>query len=143
MPLQKLKRNSDGTGQWALQDRVSDHEPTTLLPFGGLIYALDEQWSTYVSYSEVFKPQAQKLMGPEDAPSSIEPMTGKTYETGPKGELLGGALNVSAALFYTTREHQAAIDPSYPDPVFSCCEVCSTDAVRLRSAQSMRSRQRS
>ncbi|OLS60877.1 TonB-dependent siderophore receptor [Pseudomonas putida] len=117
-------RNSNGTGPWTLQDRVSDREPTTLVPYGGLIYALDDQWSAYVSYSEVFKPQAQKLKGPEDAATSIEPMTGKTYETGIKGELLGGALNVSAALFYTTREHQAAIDPAYPDPAFSYSSAC-------------------
>jgi outer membrane receptor for ferric coprogen and ferric-rhodotorulic acid len=103
---------------------VFDREPTTLVPYGGLIYALDDQWSSYVSYSEVFKPQAQKLMGPEDAATSIEPMTGKTYETGIKGELLDGALNVSAALFYTTREHQAAIDPAYPDPAFSYSGSC-------------------
>ncbi|MBB4866283.1 outer membrane receptor for ferric coprogen and ferric-rhodotorulic acid [Pseudomonas nitritireducens] len=120
-------RNSDGSGPWVLQDKVSDREPTTLVPYGGLIYALDDNWSTYVSYSEVFKPQAQKFKGPEDAPSSIEPMTGKTYETGIKGELFEGKLNVSAALFYTQREHQAATDPSYPNPPFSysgsCCFV--------------------
>lgn len=117
-------RKSDGTGPWVEQDDVFDREPTTVVPFGGLIYALNDDWSTYVSYSEVFKPQAQKLQGPEDAATSIEPMTGKTYETGIKGELLGGALNVSAALFYTTREHQAATDPAYPNPPFSYSSSC-------------------
>lgn len=117
-------RNNDGTGPWALEDRVPDREPSTLVPFGGLILALDEQWSTYVSYAEVFKPQAQKLQGPKDAPTSIEPMTGKTWETGIKGELFDGALNVSAALFHTVRENQAAIDPAYPNPVFSYSGAC-------------------
>lgn len=117
-------RKSDGTGPWVEQDDVFDREPTTVVPFGGLIYALNDDWSTYVSYSEVFKPQAQKLKGPEDAATSLEPMTGKTYETGIKGELLGGALNVSAALFYTTREHQAATDPAYPNPPFSYSSSC-------------------
>lgn len=117
-------RKSDGTGPWVEQDDVFDREPTTVVPFGGLIYALNDDWSTYVSYSEVFKPQAQKLKGPEDAATSLEPMTGKTYETGIKGELLGGALNVSAALFYTIREHQAATDPAYPNPPFSYSSSC-------------------
>ncbi|WP_431484684.1 TonB-dependent siderophore receptor [Pseudomonas solani] len=117
-------RNSDGTGTWALQDRVGDREPTTLTPFGGLIYALDDQWSTYASYSEVFKPQAQKLQGPRIAMVSIEPMTGKTYETGIKGELFEGKLNLSAALFYTKRQHQAATDPRYPNPAFSYSASC-------------------
>lgn len=118
-------RARSGTGPWVEQDSVSDREPTTLVPFGGLIYALNDQWSTYVSYAEVFKPQAQKIQGPLDAKSSIEPMTGKTYETGIKGELFDGRMNVSAALFYTKREHQAARDPAYPDPPptysSSCC----------------------
>ena len=117
-------RNNNGTGVWAEEDDVFDREPTTVVPFGGLIYALNEDWSTYVSYSEVFKPQAQKLQGPLTAKTSIEPMTGKTYETGVKGELLGGALNVSAALFYTTREHQAVTDPAYPNPPFSYSSSC-------------------
>lgn len=117
-------RAQDGTGPWALQDDVFDREPTTLVPYGGLIYALNDDWSTYVSYSEVFKPQAQKLQGPASAKTSIEPMTGKTYEAGIKGELLGGGLNVSAALFYTTRENQAAQDPAYPNPPFSYSASC-------------------
>ncbi|ALN21254.1 TonB-dependent siderophore receptor [Ectopseudomonas mendocina] len=117
-------RAQDGTGPWTLQDDVFDRQPTTLVPYGGLIYALNDEWSTYVSYAEVFKPQAQKLQGPLDAKKSIEPMTGKTYETGIKGELLGGSLNVSAALFYTTRENQAAEDPAYPNPPFSYSASC-------------------
>lgn len=128
-----MKASQTGVGPWVEQDSVFDREPTTLVPYGGLIYALDDQWSTYVSYSEVFKPQAQKWKGPEESPTSIEPMTGKTYETGIKGEVLGGALNVSAALFYTTREHQAATDPAYPAPFFSysgsCCFLAQDKVV--------------
>ncbi|WP_110970701.1 TonB-dependent siderophore receptor [Pseudomonas huaxiensis] len=127
------KASQSGVGPWEQQDSVFDREPTTLVPYGGLIYALDDQWSTYVSYSEVFKPQAQKWKGPEESPTSIEPMTGKTYETGIKGELLGGALNVSAALFYTTRENQAATDPAYASPFFSysgsCCFLAQDKVV--------------
>lgn len=117
-------RNRDGSGDWARQDQVSHSEPTTLVPFGGLIYALDDQWSTYVSYAEIYKPQAQKLKGPEKSGTSLDPMTGKTYETGIKGELFDGALNLSAALFYTKREHQAIKDPAYPDTPFSYSASC-------------------
>ncbi|MDF0731697.1 TonB-dependent siderophore receptor [Pseudomonas entomophila] len=117
-------RPRSGVGAWVPQDNVSDREPTTLVPYGGLIYALNDEWSTYVSYSEVFKPQAQKLKGPQGSSSSLDPMTGKTYETGIKGELFGGALNVSAALFYTKREDQAAKDPAYPNPLFSYSASC-------------------
>lgn len=108
-------RNSDGSGVWTEQDSVADREPTKVVPYGGLIYALNDEWSTYISYAEVFKPQAQNLKGPKESPTSIEPMTGKTYETGIKGELFDSRINVSAALFYTQREHQATTDPAYPE----------------------------
>lgn len=117
--------NTDGTGGWTTDDPVHDRVGTTLIPYGGVIYALDDQWSAYASYSEMFKPQSLEMQAPEEAPTSIEPMTGSAYETGIKGELFEGALNVSAALFYMTREHQAVTDPAYPNPPFgysgSCC----------------------
>ena len=53
--------NSDGSGVWAEQDSVADREPTKVVPYGGLIYALNDEWSTYISYAEVFKPQAQEV----------------------------------------------------------------------------------
>ncbi|MGX9080179.1 TonB-dependent receptor domain-containing protein, partial [Klebsiella pneumoniae] len=79
---------------------------------------------TYVSYSEIFKPQQTKLQGPYPG-SSIEPMTGKTYETGLKGELWGGAVNTSLALYYTARKNEAVLDPRYEQMSVlhggSCC----------------------
>lgn len=117
-------RDREGVGEWQHQDQVSHREPTTLVPYGGLVYALDDQWSAYASYSEVFKPQAQRRHGPPEATSTIEPLVGKSYETGLKGELFGGALNVSGALFYTKRENEALTDPAYPDPAFSYSSAC-------------------
>lgn len=106
---------------------------TKVTPFGGLVYDLDEQWSAYASYSEIFKPQSTKLSGPEGTGSALEPMTGKTYETGLKGELFNGALNTSIALYYTTRENEAVQDPNYPfnNAGFSgsCCYVSSGKVV--------------
>lgn len=117
--------NTDGTGGWTTDDPVHDRVGTTLVPYGGVIYALDDEWSAYASYSRMFKPQSLSMQAPEDAPTSIEPMTGRAYETGLKGELFGGAMNVGAALFHITRENQAVTDPAYPNPPFgysgSCC----------------------
>ncbi|WP_438281537.1 TonB-dependent siderophore receptor [Pseudomonas alabamensis] len=103
---------------------VRMREPTKVVPFGGVVYDLNDQWSTYASYSEIFKPQQNMQAGPLPG-SSIEPMTGKTYEIGIKGELLEGRVNTSAALYYTTRENEAISDPNYPwtSTAFggSCC----------------------
>ncbi|WP_337058998.1 TonB-dependent siderophore receptor [Pseudomonas sp. USHLN015] len=114
-------------GVWSYQSKIRYREPTKLVPFGGLIYALDDEWSAYVSYAEIFKPQAQKLKGPVGSSSAVEPMTGKTYEMGLKGELFDGRLNLSGALFYTKRHNEAMTDPSYPQAPFSysgsCCFI--------------------
>ncbi len=124
-------RSSNGTGEWEHDpaDKVFDRVATKVVPYGGLIYALNDEWSTYVSYAEVFKPQSLSFKGPEETKTPIEPMTGKTYETGIKGELFDGRLNVSAALFYIKRENQAERDPSYSQAgamySSSCCYIAS------------------
>ena len=114
-------------GVWEYQPPTRYREPTKLVPFGGLIYALDDEWSTYVSYAEIFKPQAQKRIGPVGNPDVVEPMTGKTYEMGLKGELFDGRLNLSGALFYTKRLNEAMTDPAYRRPPDSysgsCCFI--------------------
>ncbi|MEE1866828.1 TonB-dependent siderophore receptor [Pseudomonas auratipiscis] len=112
------------TDVWSVKNIVDYREPTKVVPFGGLVYDLNEEWSTYVSYSEIFNPQAKSLAGPQPG-TSLDPMEGKTYETGVKGELWDGAVNVSAALFYSERENQATPDPRYAQQVLmyggSCC----------------------
>ncbi|MGE8385915.1 MAG: TonB-dependent siderophore receptor, partial [Pseudomonas putida] len=63
----------------------------------------------------------------------LEPMTGKTYETGLKGELFNGALNASVALYYSTRENEAVQDPNFlaTNAGFSgsCCYVSNGKVV--------------
>jgi len=101
-------------GVWGTQSQIDMREPTKVTPFGGLVYDLNDEWAAYASYAEIYKPQQNYLAGPSNSGSTLDPMTGKTWETGLKGELFGGALNTSLALYYTTREDQAVQDPSYP-----------------------------
>ncbi|MHA6194530.1 TonB-dependent siderophore receptor [Pseudomonas wadenswilerensis] len=114
-------------GAWVAQSNIPVREPTKLVPYGGVVYDLSEAWSAFASYSEIYKPQQDKLMGPEPGTSVVEPMSGKTWETGIKGELWGGALNTSISLYYTKRENEAVEDANYPfnSVVFSgsCCYV--------------------
>jgi outer membrane receptor for ferric coprogen and ferric-rhodotorulic acid len=101
-------------GAWKVQSDVSTREATKLVPYGGIVYDLTDEWSTYASYSEIFKPQQSTMQGPLPG-SSMEPITGKTYETGVKGELWGGAVNTSFALYYTSRNNEAVLDPRYEE----------------------------
>ncbi|AMA46524.1 TonB-dependent siderophore receptor [Pseudomonas alabamensis] len=72
-------------------------------PYAGIIYDLNETYSTYASYTQIFKPQSVQ----DEAGSVLEPMTGESYEIGIKGEYLQGALNASVALFDMTQENRA------------------------------------
>ncbi|WZJ98480.1 TonB-dependent siderophore receptor [Pseudomonas sp. LPD2] len=119
-------------GVWSVQSDIDTREPTKLVPYGGLVYDLNDEWSTYVSYSEIYKPQQNKLQGPLPG-SSIEAMKGKTYETGIKGELFNGAVNVSFALYYTKRNNEAVVDPNYTltNVLFggNCCYLTQGEVV--------------
>lgn len=115
---------------WTTQSDISMREPTKVTPYGGLVYDLNDEWSVYGSYSEIYKPQASLRDGEGNA---LEAMQGKTYETGLKGELFGGSVNTNVALYYTTRENQGVRDPAYPQNDFdfagSCCYVSNGKVV--------------
>ncbi|QLF94229.1 TonB-dependent siderophore receptor [Pseudomonas sp. ABC1] len=112
-------------GSWQVSSNIAMREPTHFVPYAGVIYALDSQWSLYSSYSEIFRPQQSLLKGPETSGVTVDAMTGKTYEAGVKGELLDGKLNVSAAIFHTKREDGAVRDNRYQGSSVlfggSCC----------------------
>ncbi|MCD5979601.1 TonB-dependent siderophore receptor [Pseudomonas quasicaspiana] len=115
---------------WTTQSDIPLREPTKVTPYGGLVYDLNDEWSVYGSYSEIYKPQASLRDGQGNV---LEAMQGKTYETGLKGELFGGRVNTNVALYYTTRENQGVRDPGYPQDDFdfagSCCYVSNGKVV--------------
>ncbi|WP_225422483.1 TonB-dependent siderophore receptor [Pseudomonas huaxiensis] len=125
-------RELDG-GSWVTQSNIPLREPTKVVPYGGVVYDLSDDWSAFASYSEIYKPQQDKLAGPPPGSSVVEAMTGKTYETGIKGELWGGAVNTSISLYYTQRENEALEDPSYPFEAAlfsgSCCYLAQGKVV--------------
>ncbi|MFD2643137.1 TonB-dependent siderophore receptor [Pseudomonas japonica] len=91
----------DGTRVTTNEQR---HEFT---PFVGAIYDLDDSWSLYASYADIFMPQASYRTA---AGGMLDPAIGSNYETGIKGELLDKRLNVSFAVFYIEQEDVAARD---------------------------------
>lgn len=97
-------------------------------PYAGLIYAIDPQWSAYVSYADIFKPQTEQ----NAAGALLRPMVGTNYEAGIKGELMQGRLNTSLALFRIDQKHRAQEDygsgPSCRNDYY-----CYTDTGEVRS----------
>jgi len=102
--------NQSGNGDYKVTQEVT--------PYAGIIYDLNDTYSVYASYTEIFKPQSQQDAGG----SVLDPMTGESYEIGLKGEYFDGGLNASIALFDMTQENRAyllenqstANCPTYP-----------------------------
>ena len=98
-----------------------------ITPYFGLIYALNDQWSAYASYTDVFEPQSEQTIDG----SVLDPIIGSNYELGIKGELYEGRLNTSFAVFRYDHEHRAVND--YENG-FACADwYCSKDSGKVRS----------
>ncbi|MBS7779933.1 TonB-dependent siderophore receptor [Acidovorax sp. CCYZU-2555] len=121
--LQQIS-NADTAGNRTVTSRTEFGEPTNVTPYGGVIYDLNSQWSAYVSYASIFKPQALLKAGPLPG-TSLDPVKGKSYEAGFKGELLDGRLNATFSVFNVERTGTGVVDARYPtsrDPwAGNCC----------------------
>lgn len=71
--------------------------------YAGLIYDLNEHYSVYASYTDIFKPQNYRDVDG----SLLEPVVGKNYEVGIKGAWFDDQLNASAAIFQMDQENRA------------------------------------
>lgn len=112
---------------------VSDDYKATreYTPYAGVIYDLDDTYSLYTSWTQIFKPQSSQ----DTSGSLLEPVTGTNYEAGIKGEYFGGALNASAALFQLVQENLAKSLPSEQcAPGVSACYEASGE-VRTRGIE--------
>lgn len=79
-------------------------------PYAGLLYDINQDFTAYVSYTDIFKPQTQK----DVSDKYLEPIVGKSYELGLKGSLLDDRLTLSSAVFWTTQDNVAEVDDSIP-----------------------------
>ena len=113
-------------------DRVgtNDYNVTReMTPYAGVIYDLNDTYSLYASYTQIFKPQSQL-----DANHKVlDPMTGENYEIGIKGEYFDGSLNASVALFDMVQKNRAFAvqDPQLNCPSFP--QLCYAAAGKVRS----------
>lgn len=74
-----------------------------LTPYAGVIYDLNDHYSWYASYTDIFQPQQNRDINGK----YLDPIVGKSMETGIKGEFFDGALNASAAIFNIKQDNLA------------------------------------
>ncbi|ACO76484.1 outer membrane ferripyoverdine receptor [Azotobacter vinelandii CA] len=79
------------------------HESGEVVPFAGITYDLNDNFSVYASYTKIFMPQSAR-----DANNSVlDPDEGDSYEVGFKGEWFNGRLNASLAYFEIRQDNRA------------------------------------
>lgn len=79
-------------------------------PYAGLVFDINDTYSTYASYTEIFQPQMLK----NRTGSYLDPVDGKSYEVGVKGAWFDDRLNASLAVF---RIEQDNVGQSTGEPV--------------------------
>lgn len=113
--------NRSGTGDYKVTQEVT--------PYAGIIYDLNDTYSVYASYTEIFKPQTQQDVGG----TVLDPMTGESYEIGIKGEYFDGGLNASVAMFDMTQQNRAYAIPDQPASCRATNRTCYEAAGEVRS----------
>ncbi|WP_437881577.1 TonB-dependent siderophore receptor [Pseudomonas sp. LRF_L74] len=75
------------------------------LPYAGLVYDLNQTWSVYGSYTQIFNPQAYGIKDVNNKP--LLPQEGVGYEIGVKGSFNDDRLTASMALFRIEQDNLA------------------------------------
>ena len=78
-------------------------ESGVIVPYAGVVYDLNRNFSVFASYSTIFKPQGNQ----DEQGKTLDPMEGRSYEAGLKAEFLEGRFNASAAVFQLDQDNYA------------------------------------
>jgi len=77
-------------------------EKNIFVPYVGLVYALNDTWSVYASYTQIFNPQPYYVVDINN--NLLDPEEGTSYEAGIKASFYGGALTSSLSVFRTRQD---------------------------------------
>ncbi|WP_367065894.1 TonB-dependent siderophore receptor [Oryzisolibacter sp. LB2S] len=97
--LTRYERSGDDAFSAPFSMKFS-HEVT---PYLGMVYDLSDAVSAYASYTSIFQPQQERdIHG-----NYLDPIEGKSFELGAKGEFMDGRLHASAAVFHIKQQNLA------------------------------------
>lgn len=92
--------------EYESETRTTDRKfENQLTPYAGLIFDFAPNYSWYASYTSIFKPQTNK----DQSGDYLDPIEGKSYETGIKGEFVDGRLNAGLAVFRIQQDNLAQL----------------------------------
>lgn len=90
-------------------DQTFETDYRKVIPYAGLIYDVSPNYSLFASFTEIFKPQIER----DVERKYLDPVDGRSFEVGIKGEHADGRLNTALTVFETRQNNVAApaIDP--------------------------------
>lgn len=81
--------------RYANYNKMDMRETGVWVPYVGAVYDLNDNFSVYASYTNIFQPQDLQ----DEGGRTLDPLRGDNYEVGVKGEFMGGRLTSSLAYF--------------------------------------------
>ncbi|PSD25030.1 ferric-rhodotorulic acid/ferric-coprogen receptor FhuE [Stenotrophomonas maltophilia] len=90
---------------WKSEGENDDREHKVTTPYAGLVYDINDTYSAYASYTEIFQPQTAR----DRNDRYLDPVDGKSYEVGVKGAWFDNRLNASLAVFRIEQDNVAQI----------------------------------
>ncbi|HEY9272198.1 ferric-rhodotorulic acid/ferric-coprogen receptor FhuE [Achromobacter sp.] len=117
---------------WESKAPTRDQKDSQFIPYAGLVVDLNDTYSAYASYTDIFQPQDNR----DSSGNYLDPVQGQNYEVGLKGEYLDGRLNASVALFKVKQSKVAVLDgdklvPGTPDQAYKTADGVTTKGIEL------------
>lgn len=88
---------------WRVDTLTYSMEKNHSTPYAGLVYDIDDNWSTYASYTSIFQPQNKR----DSSGKYLSPITGNNYEVGLKSDWMNSRLTTSLAVFRIEQDNVA------------------------------------
>jgi len=89
--------------EWESEGELADRKHTSTTPYAGLVFEINDTYSTYASYTEIFQPQVARDIHYD----YLDPVDGKSYEVGVKGAWFDDRLNAAFAVFRIEQDNVA------------------------------------
>lgn len=115
---------------WKSDALTQKRDEQVFTPYAGLVYDINETYSAYASYTDIFLPQSNR----DRTGKYLDPVTGKNYELGIKGEYLEGRVNASLAVFTVKQNNVAQADsgffvPGTTDQAYTAAQGVTTRGI--------------
>ncbi|WP_022960860.1 TonB-dependent siderophore receptor [Halopseudomonas pelagia] len=93
--------------EWVNKQKTDEYRHTDeITPYGGLILDINETYSLYAGYSQIFNPQSNRDVSNQ----VLAPVEGTSYDVGIKASFLDDRLNASLSVFRIEQDNVAEPD---------------------------------